>query len=118
MWDNETAEVKAKVQQRMAEQSTSRDAKACGSESDEEPDDAYSPEKYQKYMYNFLFITILTFIDSMTLVLITIGKEVAERCGWVISMFVGGPLPAAGNVIQVARYVTVSVAFDAFLTSY
>jgi hypothetical protein len=45
------------------------------------------------------------YIDSVAPILIAVGKEVSEKCGWAISMFMGGPVPLAGGAIQVARYV-------------
>ena|ERR1700722_205813 len=55
-------------------------------------------------------------IDSMTPALVAFAKEVAEKCGWAVSLFIGGPLPVAGGAIQIARYL--SVSFLLFCTNY
>jgi hypothetical protein len=54
-------------------------------------------------------------IDSMIPVLAAVGKDVSEKCGWAISIFMGGPVPRAGGAIQVARYVAQSWQYLALI---
>jgi hypothetical protein len=91
MWANETDEVKEAVRAHMKEKTASERAPNDDGESEEEDTKHRTPEQFQEA------------IDSMTPILAALGKEVFHRCGWAISIFMGGPVPQAAGAIQVAR---------------